>query len=147
MSPFKGVFENIQESIQENIQNESFSNSHEQVIYCNDPSVGLKAIIAMHSTVLGPATGGCRMWAYASEQEALTDVLRLSKGMTYKAAISGLNWGGGKAVIIASPGDSKTAKNPAMLERFGEYIDRLGGNYITAKDVGIGSEDLRVVKR
>lgn len=128
----KGVFESI--------QNESF----EQVVYCNDPSVGLKAIISMHSTVLGPATGGCRMWAYTDEQEALTDVLRLSKGMTYKAAISGLNWGGGKAVIL---GDPKTAKNPAMLERFGEYVNRLNGNYITAKDVGIGSEDLRIVKR
>jgi leucine dehydrogenase len=115
----------------------------EQIVYCNDPSVGLKAIIALHSTVLGPATGGCRMWNYGSEEEALTDVLRLSKGMTYKAAISGLNWGGGKAVII---GNSKTQKNPAMLQRFGEFVNRLGGNYITAKDVGIGSEDLMQVK-
>lgn len=115
----------------------------EQLTYCSDPHVGLKAIISMHSTVLGPATGGCRMWAYASEQEALTDVLRLSKGMTYKASVSGLNWGGGKAVII---GDPKTQKTRALLERFGEFVERLGGHYITAKDVGIGAEDLKTVK-
>ena len=115
----------------------------EQVVYCNDSSVGLKAIISLHSTVLGPATGGCRMWNYADEEEALHDVLRLSKGMSYKAAISGLNWGGGKAVIL---GDAKTHKSPAMLARFGEFVDRLGGHYITAKDVGIGSDDLKQVK-
>lgn len=124
----------------EKIQKEDF----EQIVYCNDPRVGLKAIISMHSTVLGPATGGCRMWNYASEEEALIDVLRLSKGMTYKAAISGLNWGGGKAVII---GDPKKSKTPELLQRFGEFVNRLDGNYITAKDVGIGSEDLREVKR
>lgn len=124
----------------EKISSESF----EQLVYCHDPKVGLKAIISLHSTVLGPATGGCRMWAYQNEQEALTDVLRLSKGMTYKASISGLNWGGGKAVIM---GDPKTAKTPEMLERYGEFVERLGGHYITAKDVGIGSEDLRIVKR
>src|ERR687884_448128 len=94
----------------------------EQVVYCNDPSVGLKAIVSMHSTVLGPAVGGCRMWNYVSEAEALHDVLRLSKGMTYKAAISGLNWGGGKAVII---GDAKTHKTQALLERYGEFVERL----------------------
>jgi len=123
----------------EKIQSEEF----EQIVYCNDPRVGLKAIISMHSTVLGPATGGCRMWNYASESEALNDVLRLSKGMTYKAAISGLQWGGGKAVII---GDAKTAKTPELLKRYGEFVERLGGHYITAKDVGIGSDDLRIVK-
>jgi leucine dehydrogenase len=120
---------------------------YEQIVYCNDPRTGLKAIISMHSTVLGPATGGCRMWAYETEQEALTDVLRLSKGMTYKNSISGLNWGGGKAVIIAPQGaEPKSVKTRAMLERYGEYVNRLGGNYITAKDVGIGSDDLRIVK-
>lgn len=119
------------------------SDNFEQVVFCNDSRVGLKAIISIHSRALGPATGGCRMWNYASEQEALTDVLRLSKGMTYKNSISGLNWGGGKAVII---GDSKTQKSPALLERYGEFVDRLGGNYITAKDVGIGGEDLKKVK-
>jgi leucine dehydrogenase len=123
----------------EKIQREDY----EQIVYCNDPRSGLKAIISMHSTVLGPATGGCRMWAYKNEEEALIDVLRLSKGMTYKNSISGLNWGGGKAVII---GDAKTQKTKEMLERFGEYVARLGGNYITAKDVGIGSEDLKTVK-
>ncbi len=123
----------------EKIQNEDF----EQIVYCNDPRVGLKAIISLHSTVLGPAVGGCRMWAYANEQEGLMDVLRLSKGMTYKAAISGLNWGGGKAVIIGSP---KTDKTPALLRRLGEFVDRLGGNYVTAKDVGIGADDLKAMK-
>jgi leucine dehydrogenase len=115
----------------------------EQIVFCHDASVGLKAIIGMHSTVLGPAVGGCRMWNYANEAEALNDVLRLSRGMTYKNSISGLNWGGGKAVII---GDAKTQKTPEMLKRFGEFVERLGGHYITAKDVGIGSEDLRMVK-
>lgn len=115
----------------------------EQIVFCNDVKTGLKAIIGVHSTALGPAVGGCRMWAYANESEALTDVLRLSKGMTYKAAISGLNWGGGKAVII---GDSKTAKTPELLQRFGDYVNRLGGTYVTAKDVGIGADDLRTIK-
>ena len=86
-----------------------FEGEYEQLVFCNDSSVGLKAIISMHSTALGPATGGCRMWDYKNEEDALTDVLRLSKGMTYKAAISGLNWGGGKAVII---GDSRSKKTP-----------------------------------
>lgn len=115
----------------------------EQVVFCQDSRTGLKAIIAMHSTALGPAVGGCRMWNYASEAEAMNDVLRLSKGMTYKAAISGLNWGGGKAVIM---GDAKTAKTPELLERFGEFVATLNGNYVTAKDVGIGSDDLRTIK-
>src|SRR4249919_445613 len=92
-------------------------NEFEQVVYCNDPSVGLKAIISLHTTVLGPATGGCRMWNYANESEALLDVLRLSRGMTYKASISGLDWGGGKAVIL---GDAKTQKSREALLRFGD---------------------------
>jgi leucine dehydrogenase len=116
----------------------------EQVVYCSDSSVGLKAIIALHSLALGPATGGCRMWNYGSEEEALYDVLRLSKGMTYKASISGLNWGGGKAVIL---GDPKTQKSPELLKRFGQFVERLGGTYITAKDVGIGADDLREMKK
>jgi leucine dehydrogenase len=124
----------------ERIQREQFEN----IVYCNDPRVGLRAIISIHSTALGPGVGGCRMWAYKTEDEALVDVLRLSKGMTYKAAISKLNWGGGKSVII---GDSKTAdKHPEMLKRFGEFVDRLGGAYVTAKDVGIGGEDLKTIK-
>jgi len=124
----------------EKMQSEGF----EQLVFCQDSKTGLKSIIAIHSTVLGPAVGGCRMWNYASEQEALTDALRLSKGMTYKAAISGLNWGGGKSVII---GDSKTQKTTALLERYGEFIQSLHGTYITAKDVGIGGEDLRKIKK
>jgi leucine dehydrogenase len=131
------VFEKIQQTD---------SDGFEQVVYCNDARVGLKAIISLHSTALGPAVGGCRMWAYETEADALNDVLRLSKGMTYKAAISGLNWGGGKAVIIAEKGGDKGAKTPAMLARFGELVDRLGGAYVTAKDVGIGAEDLRRIK-
>src|SRR3984885_15660916 len=92
---------------------------HEQVVFCNDPSVGLKAIIAIHNTALGPALGGTRMWNYKTEEEALIDVLRLSKGMTYKAAAAGLNLGGGKAVII---GDSKKDKSEEMFRAFGRYI-------------------------
>ncbi len=114
----------------------------EQVTYCNDEKTGLSAIIAVHSTALGPAVGGCRMWNYASDTEALTDALRLSKGMTYKASISGLNWGGGKSVII---GDA-SKKTPALLKKFGEYVNRMGGVYVTAKDVGIGSSDLKEIK-
>ena len=115
----------------------------EQVIYCNDSKTGLHAIIAIHSTALGPAVGGCRMWNYSTDSEALTDALRLSKGMTYKASISGLNWGGGKSVII---GDPQKPKNPDLLKRFGDFVHRLGGHYITAKDVGINSADLKTIK-
>ena len=115
----------------------------EQIVYCNDNRVGLKSIIAMHSTVLGPAVGGCRMWDYADEAAALTDVLRLSKGMTYKASLAGLHWGGGKAVII---GDPQKGKKIEFLERYGEFVDRLGGHYVTAKDVGINSNDLKIIK-
>ena len=112
---------------------------HERILICQDEKTGLKAIVAVHSTVCGPALGGTRMWNYASSEEALTDVLRLSRGMTYKNAISGLNLGGGKAVII---GDSKTQKSPSLFEKFGEFIDSLNGSYITAEDVGITPEDM-----
>lgn len=112
---------------------------HEQVVFCNDPSTGLKAIIAIHDTTLGPALGGCRMWDYASEEEAIFDVLRLSRGMTYKAAISGLNLGGGKAVII---GDPKKLKNEAFFRAFGRFVDGLKGRYITAEDVNIKVSDM-----
>ena len=97
---------------------------HEQVVFCNDEATGLRAIIAIHNTTLGPALGGTRMWNYASDEEALTDVLRLSRGMTYKAAISGLNLGGGKAVIL---GDVNKLKNEALMRRFGKFVDSLGG--------------------
>lgn len=115
---------------------------HEQIVFCNDPYTGLKAIIAIHNTVLGPALGGTRMWNYNSEAEALTDVLRLSRGMTYKAAISGLNLGGGKAVII---GDSRTLKNEALMRRFGSFVDSLAGKYITAEDVGMTTKDMEYI--
>ncbi len=115
---------------------------HEQVIFCNDNATGLKAIIAIHNTTLGPALGGTRMWNYISEQEALTDVLRLSRGMTFKAAISGLNLGGGKAVII---GDSKSLKTEALLRRFGKFVDSLNGKYITAEDVNMKTADMEYI--
>jgi len=115
---------------------------HEQVLFCNDPSTGLKAIIGIHNTVLGPALGGTRMWVYASEADALTDVLRLSRGMTYKAAISGLNLGGGKAVII---GDSRKIKDEALMRRFGLFVESLGGKYITAEDVGMTTKDMEYI--
>lgn len=115
---------------------------HEEVVFCNDNATGLKAIIAVHNTVLGPALGGTRMWPYANEAEALTDALRLSRGMTYKAAVAGLNLGGGKAVIIA---DSRKDKTEAMMRRFGKFVDSLGGKYITAEDVGIGTKDMEHV--
>ncbi len=115
---------------------------HEQVVFCNDNATGLRAIIAVHNTVLGPALGGTRMWAYATEAEALTDALRLSRGMTYKAAVTGLNLGGGKAVII---GDSRKDKTEAMMRRFGKFVDSLGGKYITAEDVGVGTKDMEYI--
>ena len=116
---------------------------HEQVVYFNDPRVGLKAIVAIHDTTLGPALGGCRMWDYDNEEDALIDVLRLSKGMTYKAAIAGLKLGGGKSVII---GNSKKDKTQEMFESFGEFVDSLSGRYITAEDVGTAEEDMEIVQ-
>ena len=112
---------------------------HEQVVFCNDPTVGLKAIIAIHNTALGPALGGTRMWNYKNEEDALTDVLRLSKGMTYKAAASGLNLGGGKAVIL---GDPKTLKSEGLFRAFGQFVNSLNGKYITAEDVGTNVNDM-----
>lgn len=116
---------------------------HEQVLFCQDKATGLKAIIAVHNTTLGPSLGGTRMWNYASETEALTDVLRLSRGMTYKSSLAGLNLGGGKAVII---GDSRTQKSEALFRRFGKFVKSLGGKYITAEDVGITTRDIEWVK-
>lgn len=113
--------------------------NHEQLLFCNDNATGLKAIIAVHNTVLGPALGGTRMWMYNNEMEALNDVLRLSRGMTYKNSISGLNLGGGKAVII---GDARTQKSEALMRRFGKFVNSLGGKYITAEDVGISPIDM-----
>jgi leucine dehydrogenase len=115
---------------------------HEQVVFCHDAEAGLDSIIAIHVTTLGPAIGGTRMWPYRSTHEALTDVLRLSEGMTYKAAVAGLELGGGKAVII---GDSKRDKTPELLRAHGRFVETLGGRYITAEDVGIGVEDMEYV--
>ncbi len=117
---------------------------HEQVVFCHDEKTGLKAIIAVHSTVLGPAAGGCRMWAYRDDDAALCDVLRLSKGMSYKNAMAGLNLGGGKAVII---GDAKTDKSEELFRCYGRFVDSLGGKYITAEDVGISVSDMEVVSQ
>ena len=112
---------------------------HEQLVFCNDNETGLRAIIGIHNTVLGPALGGTRMWDYSNEAEALTDVLRLSRGMTYKAAAAGLDLGGGKAVIL---GDPKKIKTEKLLLRFGKFIEGLAGRYITAGDVGMNSGDM-----
>jgi leucine dehydrogenase len=116
---------------------------HEQIVFCNDKDTGLKAIIGIHNSVMGPALGGTRMFNYANEWEALNDVLRLSRGMTYKAAITGLNIGGGKAVII---GDAKTQKTPELMRKFGEFVHSLSGRYITAEDVGMETADMDIVR-
>ncbi|REE00583.1 Glu/Leu/Phe/Val dehydrogenase dimerization domain-containing protein [Marinoscillum furvescens] len=115
---------------------------HEQLVFCHDEAIGLKAIIAVHNTVLGPAMGGTRMWNYQSEEEAVKDVLRLSRGMTFKNAIAGLNIGGGKAVII---GDAKKIKNEALMRRFGKFVHSLNGKYWTAEDVNMNARDMEYV--
>ena len=120
------------------------SAGHEQVVFCNDESTGLRAIIAIASTALGPALGGTRFYPYASEADALDDVLRLSTGMAYKASLAGLDLGGGKAVII---GDPATVKTEALLRAYGRFVQSLGGRYVTACDVGTYSEDMDVVAR
>ncbi len=117
---------------------------HEQVVFCNDPASGLRAIIALHSTVLGPGLGGTRFYPYASTDDALRDVLNLSRGMTYKNSLAGLDLGGGKAVII---GDPTTAKTEALLRAYGRFVQSLNGRYLTACDVGTFSVDMDVVAR
>ena len=114
---------------------------HEQVVYCSDAESGLKAIIAVHNTKLGPAVGGCRLWDYVSDEEALIDALRLSKGMTYKNAMAGLKMGGGKSVII---GDAKSIKSEALFKAFGEALNRLNGRYLSAEDVNITTDDIAI---
>lgn len=118
----------------------SFDN-HEHVAFFSDEESGLKSIVAIHDTTLGPAVGGCRMWNYASDEEAITDVLRLSQGMTYKNAVAGLAMGGGKSVII---GDAKKDKSPELFRAFGRSIHRLGGRYYSAEDVGINTSDIMI---
>jgi leucine dehydrogenase len=117
---------------------------HQSVLFFNDPDCGLKAIIAIHDTTLGPALGGTRMWAYKSDDEALADVLRLSRGMTYKSSLAGLDMGGGKSVIIADP---YADKSEALFEAFGRAVETLGGRYIAAEDVGISVSDLETARR
>jgi leucine dehydrogenase len=112
---------------------------HEQVVFCHEPSCGYKGIIAIHDTTLGPALGGTRFWNYASDQEAFVDVLRLSQGMTYKAAVAGLNLGGGKSVII---GDPRTTRREMIFRAHGRFVESLGGRYITAEDVGTSVADM-----
>lgn len=119
------------------------SMGHEQLVFCYDKETGLRSIIAIHNTVLGPALGGTRMWNYSSEYDAIIDVLRLSKGMTYKAAITGLNLGGGKAVIIGDPYKDKTE---VLMRRYGKFVNSLNGKYITAEDVGMSEKDMEYIK-
>ncbi|QXV65080.1 Glu/Leu/Phe/Val dehydrogenase [Mucilaginibacter achroorhodeus] len=116
---------------------------HQKVVFCSDPHTGLKAIIAIHDTTLGPAFGSTRMWTYRTEAEALYDVLRLSKSMTYKCAIAGLNMGGGYSVII---GDSRRDKSEAMMRKFGRYIKNLNGEFITSEDVGTSPRDMEYIR-
>jgi leucine dehydrogenase len=116
---------------------------HEQVVFWSDPITNYRGIIAIHNTTLGPALGGTRFWNYTSEEEAIIDVLRLSKGMTYKAAVSGLNLGGGKSVII---GDPKTTRREMIFRTHGRFVDSLKGRYITAEDVGTSVEDMDYVQ-
>jgi leucine dehydrogenase len=114
---------------------------HEQVVFCHDPHSGLNAIIAIHNTTLGSALGGTRLWNYNSHNDAVVDALRLSRGMTFKAAISGLNLGGGKAVIIADP----SMKSEALWRRYGKFVDSLNGKYITAEDVNTSARDMEYI--
>jgi leucine dehydrogenase len=116
---------------------------HEQIVLCSDPAVGYRGIIAIHDTTLGPALGGTRFWNYATEEEAIVDVLRLAKGMTYKAAVTGLNLGGGKSVII---GDPRTHRREMIFRAHGRFVDSLKGRYITAEDVGTSVEDMDFVQ-
>ncbi len=120
------------------------ASGHEQVVFCRDEPSGLSAIIAIHSTALGPGLGGTRFYPYATEQDALADVLALSRGMTYKAALAGLDLGGGKAVII---GDPATVKTEALLRAYGRFVQSLNGRYFTACDVGTYSADMDVIAR
>jgi leucine dehydrogenase len=118
--------------------------NHERVLFCRDAATGLNAIIAIHSTVLGPAAGGCRLWHYSDDSAALHDVLRLSQGMSYKNAMAGLKFGGGKAVIIKTP---DFEGSDALYERFGKFVDTLGGDYITAEDVGMSVRIMQTISR
>jgi leucine dehydrogenase len=116
--------------------------NHESLHYFNDDRTGLRAIVAVHSTALGPAAGGTRRWVYENDADALTDVLRLSRGMSYKNAVAELKFGGGKAVILAS---DSAPKSPELFRTFGRCVNSIGGDYVTAEDVGCSVEDMRYV--
>ena len=118
------------------------THGHEQLLICHEPSQGLRAFIAIHDTTLGPACGGLRVWPHESEDDAIMDVLRLSRAMTYKSAVAGLDLGGGKALIMADP---RTDKNEAMLRAFGRHVDSLGGRYVTTEDVGMTPRDVEYI--
>lgn len=126
----KGLFESMAEM------------GHEQVVFCQDAESGYRGIIAIHSTVLGPACGGTRFWNYPSEEEALVDALRLSRGMTYKCAVAGLPWGGGKSIILD---DGKPKDREKLFRAHGRFVDRLGGRYVTAEDVGTSPADMELI--
>lgn len=133
---------NATETVQEgSIFGQISTMNHEQLVICHDQTTGLRALIGIHNTVLGPALGGTRMWPYASDSEAITDVLRLSRGMTFKNALAGLNLGGGKAVLIGDP----KLKNEAFLRRFGRFVESLGGRYVTAEDVNMKTSDMEYI--
>jgi len=123
---------------------DSAFDAHERVVFCHDEKTGLRAIIAVHSTALGPAAGGTRLWSYADDDEALHDVLRLSQGMSYKNAMAGLEFGGGKGVIIRTPDFDGS---DALYERYGAFIDQLNGDYVTAEDVGVSVEIMEKIAR
>ncbi|MFQ5587495.1 MAG: Glu/Leu/Phe/Val dehydrogenase dimerization domain-containing protein [Nitrospiria bacterium] len=127
-----------------NLFDQMKTKGHEQLLVCSDPASGLQGLIAIHNTTLGPALGGCRMWPYDSFESAVSDVLRLSRAMTYKAAVSDLPLGGGKSVIW---GDPRKDKSRPLLEAFAKQVDRLGGRYIVAEDVGVTLEDMEVIRK
>ena len=124
--------------------NQAEFDNHEQVVFCSDEASGLKAIIAVHNTNLGPAVGGCRMWDYANDEDAVYDVLRLSKGMTYKNAVARLPFGGGKSVII---GNAKEIKSEQLFRAFGRQLERLNGRYYSAEDVNITCDDVALMNK
>src|SRR5215216_4968463 len=125
------------------ITEKATNTDHEKVLIGRDAASGYHGIIAVHSTALGPAVGGTRFWNYATEDEALTDALRLSRGMTYKTALAGLPFGGGKSIII---GDNKTSNREALFRAHGRFVDTLRGRYITAEDVGTSPADMEIVR-
>src|SRR5947207_6162935 len=123
---------------------DQLGDEYEEVVFFHDPPTGLRAIVAIHSTTLGPALGGCRFYPYPGEDDALIDLLRLARGMTFKAAAAGLDLGGGKAVII---GDPKRIKTEELLRAYGRFLETLGGRYITAEDIGTSRPDMDLIHR